>query len=583
MRSNHIKHYVQPSMSANNRSKATRGAGAFAVSALALALSACGGSSNSGSSSTTVDMAQLQGSVFASNVAGASVSVVDSSGNLLAGPVQSDASGAFQLELDASLLNADIIFKAMGGQFVDEATGELTQAGEMLLALAAGEATEGGSYTLTPESTVVAAMVRERGMNLADARAAFLSAFGYLPNPEVVPADATTASTASEEQLKAGLRAAAFSQLTKQLGLGAHEQFALLSALADDLSDGSLDGKSDGAAVSLNLTDGSSTLGAAIQSDYVAALLAFKGGMRNKTGLNNAQIGLVPLATMASMESYDVTYGKIGMSRQGRSQFTLTVTDKTGQPVSGLTPQLSPVMHMAMHTHGTPFEGCSETDTQGASTCTIYYLMASEMMNGASMGYWNIGVQIGEETVSFIPSVMMAMGDTVRAVLKGVDDMIPVMSMSADDTAMSGGMSGHDMSGADMGAMAMASEMEARSYYLFNDGLTATADGHQFALFIASKNSMSDYPIVTTGSSMLKGDMSMNIDEVLVEVSIDGQTFTAASELGGGHFRADALTGLSAGADAELYVRLTVNGEQKTSDGMMLGDANGVATFFVKP
>lgn len=588
MRANQFKTLVQQSMPAINRTRSTRIAGSFAVSALALALSACGGSSSSGSSSASVDMAQLQGSVFASNVAGASVSVVDASGNVLAGPVQSDASGGFQLELDSSLLNADITLKAMGGQFVDEATGELTQAGEMLLSLAAGEAVAGGRYSLTPESTVVASMVRERGMSLADARTAFLSAFGYLPNPEVEPADATTASSASEEQLRAGLRAAVFSQLTKQLGLSAHEQFALLSALADDLSDGSLDGKSDAAPVSLNLTDRTATLSPAIQSDYVTALLAFNGGMRNKTGLNNAQIGLVPLASMASTESYDVTYGKIGMSRQGRSQFTLTVADKMGLPVSGVTPQLNPVMNMAMHNHGTPFEGCTETDAQGMSTCTLYYLMASEMMNGASMGYWNIGVKIGEEVVNFVPSVMMAMGDTVRAVLKGVNDMIPVMSMTAADDSMSGDMSDHDMSGHDMhshsmGAMVMAADMEARSYYLFNDGLTATTEGHQFALFIASKNSMSDYPIVATGASMMKGDMSMNIDEVLVEVSVDGQTFITASELGGGHFRVDTLAGLSAGTDAEIYVRLTVNGEQKTSDGMMLSDTNGVATFFVKP
>lgn len=565
MRTSQFHSLFQQSMPTINRTRSTRIAGSFAISALALALSACGGSSSSGSSSASVDMAQLQGSVFASNVAGASVSVVDASGHVLAGPVQSDTSGGFQLELDSSLLNADITLRTIGGQFVDEATGELTQAGEMLLSLAAGEAVAGGRYSLTPESTVVASMVRERGMSLADARTAFLSAFGYLPNPEVEPADATTASSASEEQLRAGLRAAAFSQLTKQLGLSAHEQFALLSALADDLSDGSLDGKSDAALVSLNLTDRTATLSPTIQSDYVTALLAFNGGMRNKTGLNNTQIGLVPFAEMAASESYYVAYGKIGMSREGRSQFTLTVADKMGLPVSGVTPQLNPVMNMAMHSHGTPAEGCTETDTQGISTCTLYYLMASEMMNGASMGYWNIGVQIGEESVNFVPSVMMAMGDTVRTVLKGVNDTIPVMSSH------------------DMGAMVMAADMEARSYYLFNDGLTATTEGHQFSLFIASKNSMSDYPIVATGASMMKGDMSMNIDEMLVEVSVDGQTFITASELGGGHFRVDTLAGLSAGTDAEIYVRLTVNGEQKTSDGMMLSDTNGVATFFVKP
>ena len=118
------------------------------------------------SSSASVDMAQLQGQCFASNVAGHRFQWLMHPVMFLAGPVQSDTSGGFQLELDSSLLNADITLRTIGGQFVDEATGELTQAERCYFHwLLAKEAEVGGRY-LTPESTVVASMVP--GMSLVD-------------------------------------------------------------------------------------------------------------------------------------------------------------------------------------------------------------------------------------------------------------------------------------------------------------------------------------------------------------------------------------------------------------------------------
>lgn len=545
---------------------------ALLISSLALTLAGCGGSSSSDSGSTATESevrvettATLGGVVFASSVGGASVSVYDASGNLLAGPASTDAAGLFSMPVTASVLASDILITSSGGSFADEATGSSTAAGEMMLFLAAGEAVNGQHYALTPESTIIGALVRDHSMTAAAAKSAFEAVFGYLPDPATMPADATIAPGSSNAMTLAGLRAAAFSQLTQELGLSAADQFALLTAIAEDIADGQFNGMSPAGAVSVNASSGSQTLTPAIFNRYVKALLAFKNSDRNKSGLNDAQLGGMPLATVAESTNYHVTYANLGMSQQGKSQFTLTVTGTDGIAVPGLTPVLVPLMNMAMHTHGTPHEGCTTTDANGMATCTLYYLMASEMMNGDSMGYWSISLQLGDDHVTFTPPVMMAMGDTVRAVLKGVDDTIPLMSMAMNDMDMSG-------------------NTEPRSYYLFNDGVVAVDGGrYQMDLFVAAKNSMNDYPPVATNGSLLKGSMPVALASVAVELSLDGMTWMLAEELGSGHYRVSDINGLQVGIESELQVRLSVNAEQKTTDGSLLSDANGAAIFFIKP
>jgi hypothetical protein len=222
---------------------------------------------------------------------------------------------------------------------------------------------------------------------------------------------------------------------------------------------------------------------------------------------------------------------------------------------------------MAMHSHSTPHEGCSTTDASGLSYCTVYYLMASEMANGSSTGYWELSISLDQDSVHFYPPVMMAMGDTVRAVLKGQQDMIMTMS------------SGMGENGSQMDV-----QQEARAYYLFNDGLFEGEDGsYQLSLFIAAKNSMSDHPIVATGGTLTYGLMTVHLQSVVVELSVDGVTWLPAQEAGYGHYTVTGITGLEAGVESSLQVRLIVNGEQKTTDGQTLADTNGAATFFVTP
>ena len=127
---------------------------------------------------------------------------------------------------------------------------------------------------------------------------------------------------------------------------------------------------------------------------------------------------------------------------------------------------------------------------------------------------------------------------------------------------------------------------EARSYYMFNEGVSATPGGHSFGLFLAARESMMNYPVVDVGATLNSGTAyELTVASISIEVSTDGSNWTAAVNDGGGHFSASGLSGMSSGVQAPLYARLSINGEQKTTDGNPpAGDgSNDIATFTVTP
>ena len=110
------------------------------------------------------------------------------------------------------------------------------------------------------------------------------------------------------------------------------------------------------------------------------------------------------------------------MAMAGKSTFRFEITNRSdSSPVLGLTPMVMPMMHMAAdHKHTTPLTAVTDNG-DGTYTVTVYYLMPSSM-NGLSMGTWDLGVTVENETVHFNPNVMMSMGDTFKVTLKGVED-----------------------------------------------------------------------------------------------------------------------------------------------------------------
>jgi hypothetical protein len=178
------------------------------------------------------------------------------------------------------------------------------------------------------------------------------------------------------------------------------------------------------------------------------------------------------------------------------------------------------------------------------------------MSNGMSMGIWQLRVGIGSETAYFYPSVAMAGGTTTLAKLTGINDSIS-------------GIAG----------------LEKRTYFLFSDNLTAGAGGsYSFGLFLATKENMENFPAVKVGSQLKdQSGTAWTVNTISVQASTDGTTWVNATDSGNGHWSAAGLTGLSAGVSAKIYVKVTVNGEQKTTDGAAPSTTNGYQTFTVIP
>jgi hypothetical protein len=242
---------------------------------------------------------------------------------------------------------------------------------------------------------------------------------------------------------------------------------------------------------------------------------------------------------------------------QGKTTFKLKITKRSdGTAAAGLSVLLMPMMHMPADRHATPVDVVSESANPGTYNCTVYYLMSS-VMSGMSMGYWELGVQIGSmmgEETTFYPSVSMAMGDTSRTILKG----------QADDVIS--GMTG----------------TEKRSYYLFHDGLISGSTV-TFDLFIAAKESMMSFPAASIGTVL--SSPAGTITSMSVQASTDKTTWVSGIDNTGGHWSIPGLTGLSTGVTGTIYVKLNINGEDKTIDGLAsnMSGTNMYATFTVTP
>ena len=217
-----------------------------------------------------------------------------------------------------------------------------------------------------------------------------------------------------------------------------------------------------------------------------------------------------------------------------------------------------PKMYMPSMSHSAPVDAIVETSTPGIYDCTVYYLMAS----GPGMGVWELKVKIGTETATFYPAVAMAMGSVNKVNLKGFTDKVPGM---------------------------MAGMGTSRNYPLFADSLTSDMAGFTLKLFIAALDDamMMSWPGISVGTILHdQNGADWPINSMLVEISTDKITWVAATaDLGTGHWTVSGLTGLTNGTAGKIYIKLTVNGEQKTTDGQALAadGTNGFQTFTLTP
>jgi len=511
---------------------------------LALAcLLPAGCSSGGGSNAPAATTTPISGTVTAGPVDGCTLNVLDATGASVAGPVTSHL-GGFTVNIPNSRLGEGLIFEATGGTFTDEATGNNTAAGSLSAQLNTSTLAAGITVNLTPGSTVIRKML-QAGVARSTAEAAFNGAFGYTPDPSVA-AKVTGGGTDAENLT--GLRTGAFSRLAAKLGKTPAQQFDLLTAIAEDLADGALDGV--GASAMALPTD--------LGNRFGACLIAQGTAM----GLASDHLGTLPFAKVAETASYRIVY-QPGMmaAMQGKTVFKLKISDRaTGNPVTGAAANLvlDAVMAMPTMSHGTPIDSVITEASAGVYQCTVYYLMASTMtVNNMTMpaGYWSLDATLNGETATFHPDVAMSMGDTSRASLKDANDKIAGM---------------------------MGQPAQVRSYYLFKDSLSAINEAYTFGIFIASRESMMSHPALVVGQNLHnESGTAWTVDTVIAQASTDnGSHWTAMTNNGTGHWSVAELTGLTKNVAGTILVRLTVNGVEKTATGAAGG---GQATFSVTP
>jgi hypothetical protein len=231
----------------------------------------------SSSSSTPSTTASISGVVMAGPASCSSVTVKSVSGTVVAGPVTTGTDGSYSISLPYSALSDVLIFEASGGTFYDEATATSgISMGRLTSYAVAGSLVSGSSVAIDPSTTIIQKLIAG-GKTKSAAENTFAAAFGYTPDNSIRPVFAGMSSAATTSQRLAGLRAAAFSQLTKDLSLTADKQFELINAIAADLADnGVLDG---GSVVATK------TLPADLGNRFGQALVDFQKSTNNKSKL----------------------------------------------------------------------------------------------------------------------------------------------------------------------------------------------------------------------------------------------------------------------------------------------------------
>jgi hypothetical protein len=255
---------------------------------------------------------------------------------------------------------------------------------------------------------------------------------------------------------------------------------------------------------------------------------------------------------------YTVEYVEGSSAAEGKTEFRLKVTNKSdGSGATGLTIDIDAMMTMESRSHSNPKATVTESSTDGTYDCVIYYVMASEMTDGTPMGTWTLTVTIDGEATEFTPAVVMAMGDTTLAKLKS----------SADKIA------------------GMADMAETRTYFLFKDSLMTMNSAYTFKIFLAAKAGMMSYPAISDAPTLADENETEWKPTVQLHASTDGSTWIAMTDDGLGDWSVDGLTGMTSGTQSNIYIKLTINGTQYTTDGATAaGDGtNDYATFKITP
>lgn len=313
--------------------KASRGISFVAFLCAFALLTSCGGGGGgggtTGSPAASVQTGTATGTVIDGPISGAIVEVFDFTGNVKGvklGTGTSDSSGNYSITLSPRP-TGPVLVQASGGSYVDDVTGGTVTLGstDILTEVVPASSIASGVLTahVNPLNHMAATLAQRTAGNLGAENAVTfaktvlgqqygISVTDLASNPPLSASNPAPTSAPTLNQRQAGVFMAGLAQRAQALGV---RTIDLIKALADDYSDGVLDGKNGSTPISIPKTGGvpvplTATTGLA---DLQTSINAFLSSSRNSSGLTSMPpIAPQPIAIPA-LNTAGLVFGKSDM------------------------------------------------------------------------------------------------------------------------------------------------------------------------------------------------------------------------------------------------------------------------------
>ncbi|WP_290493548.1 hypothetical protein [Alcanivorax sp.] len=303
--------------------------------AVAVAIAGCGGgggSSGGGGSAPAAPKSTVAGAVTKGPVGGATLYLyaMDAAGNktgdAVAGPIVTEADGSWSVQVPDSVPRP-LLIESSGGTYTDEATGTDVTAGNLNSFLPEGAQTA----AVTPLSELLVRSAREHlaanaGASLEDGVNAGRDVLDDVLGVSFDPL--TTVPATSGDDAAAKQYAAVLGGLSTQANnlSGTTDPFETVIALIDDASDGVVDGKKNGGAITIG--DNAGTLPPTSSADLADAI--------NDYAEDNEELGVTSFEVTASAGA-NGSVSPTSVSLLGGASANFTVTPDTGYSIDEVT------------------------------------------------------------------------------------------------------------------------------------------------------------------------------------------------------------------------------------------------------
>ncbi|HET8733956.1 MAG TPA: hypothetical protein VFM45_09325, partial [Anaeromyxobacteraceae bacterium] len=497
------------------------------------------------------------------------------------GSAVTDPSGNFSVPIGSYA--GPVLLRMTGGAFPDESTGTTMSmlAGDVLTAcvppVSVGSATTGIQVTPLTTMAHARATTMTGGMtdaNVAAAQAAVGSYFSVSDILHTVPMDpmaSGSGASATADSMNYGMSIAAMSQYARTIGMTVSSS-GMVTAMADDASDGVMDGKMGGTAISMmgmgGMTGGmmSTTAGTAGLS---TALASFVGSAMNHSGVTLAT--MQPLVTKLGASNGQLPGAGGTVSPQGTVSGAAFMGAMSGGTVTAYA-----VVSGAMG----PMIASGALDATGAFSLPIGAYAGTLMLQVAGGTFMDAAsgtpmtMQPGDVLTACIPSV------TAGSATAGVQ-VTPLTSMAQTMAQyMAGGMTAANATSANgavgnyftAGDILMTAPMDP-SVPGSSSGATAAARAHGMSIAAMSQYART-VGMTTSSSGMVTAMMQDAADGTM-----NGMMGSTPVSMGGmGGMMGGTMMQSSAGTTGLATAMTTFVGSTMNHSGATLADVQALVT-----